>query len=170
MAAEGDGSPDTSGRRVELYVRSLSYPVTYGQRGGVIERLQDLESAGLISGFDVSVWGRELVISGTTVATETGRRLIDRYRTIRTWAEGEPDAVDSPFEVKRVDSRITGDEYTAVVFPFAIMAEFVDSELVHVTPCTEDGALCSVTERLEVLEARGDVEGRSLERTVDSVD
>lgn len=170
MAPEGGGSPDISDRRVELYVRSLSYPVAYGQRGSVVERLEDLESAGVISEFDVTVWGRELVISETTVATETGRRLIDRYRTVQLWAEREPDAVDSPFDVKRVDSRITGEEYTAVVFPVAVMTEFVDGELVHVAPCSEDGMHCSVTDRLDALEAGEDAETRSLGRTVDSDD
>jgi hypothetical protein len=170
MALEGDDSPDSSSRRVELYVRSLSYPVTYGQRGSVVERLEELKSAGRISEFDVTVWGRELVISGTTVATETGRRLIDRYRTVQLWTEREPDDVDSPFEVKRVDSRITGERYTAVVFPVAVMAEFVDDELVHVAPCLEDGVSCSVMDRLDALESGGDAEEHSLGRTVDSGD
>lgn len=156
MEPETSTPPDTSDRHVELYVRSLSYPNTFRRGGCVVDRLERLESAGVISGFDVTVWGRELVISGTTARTETGRRLLDRFEAFRRWTERAADAAGSVFEVRRVESEVTGDEYTSVVFPVTVMAEFVGDELAHVTPCSEGDGVCSVDDRLDTLEAATD--------------
>lgn len=167
MEPETSSPPDTSDRRVELYVRSLSYPNTFRQGGCVIDRLEGLEAADVISEFDVTVWGRELELSGTTAGTETGRRLLDRFETFRRWAERESSTDDSLFEVRRVESRITGDEYTAVVLPVTVLAEFVDDDLAHVAPCSEDREVCTVDDRLDALEAGLDRADPTPEETID---
>lgn len=151
MTGDTTSESDTSERRVDLYVRSLSYPVAYSQQECLVDRLTQLEREGIISGFDLHVWGKQLVLSEAVARTETGRLLLDRFNRFHEWAEANSQPIGSFFEFKEIRSEMTGDEYTAVVFPVAVLAEYVDDELVFVAPCSVDGAVCSIDDRLDDL-------------------
>lgn len=153
MTSDTISESDTSDRRADLYVRSLSYPAAYSQQECLVDRLSELERDGVISGFDLHVWGKQLVLSEAVARTETGRRLLDRFNRFHQWAEAYSRPIGSFFEFKEIQSELTGDEYTAVVFPVAVLAEYVDDELVFVAPCSVDGAVCSIDDRLDDLAA-----------------
>ncbi|WP_246983860.1 HTH domain-containing protein [Halorientalis marina] len=146
---------DQGGIRVELYVRSLAPRAGRRQQNSVIDRLEDLESAGRIDEFTVDVWGRQVGLSSVSARTGAGQFVLDRVASFREWADETGRSVASFFETRRVDSRVTGDKYTALVLPSLTLAEFRDGELAHVAPCSDGDEVTTVADRVEALAANG---------------
>lgn len=161
---------DESGLRVELCVRSLCPTGSHRTQNAIIERLEQLEAGGILEAFDVRVWGKQVAPSTAAARTETGRRAIDRYERFREWAEEHDRSLTSFFDVRPVESRMTGDRYTAVTFPVVALAEYRDGELLHVAPCSDGETIYTVDDRLDVLEGDlppvgvGEVEEREQSR------
>jgi hypothetical protein len=142
---------------VELWVRSLARPAVCRQQSDLVSRLDRLADRDVIGGFDVRVWGREMVLSSGTVRTAPGRRFTNRYERFRRWADHRDASIEPFFERKDVASDITGEEFTVVVFPVVALAEFDGDEVVHVAPCDRETGVVTVQERLATIEAAGDL-------------
>lgn len=149
-----------SSTSVVLYVRSLSETAFESWQRSVIERLQRLSAAGGIDGFEVQVWGKQLVLSGPTIRTACGRRFLDQFRRLQRWAEENDASLEPYFAVRDVTCEPTGEAFTVVSFPVAALIERRDGAIVSVAPRTTPAGTTSVDDRLDALE-RGLPEGRS---------
>jgi hypothetical protein len=139
--------------RVELHVRSLAPRAGRRRQNAVIDRLDDLESAGRIDEFAVDVWGRQVGLSSAAARTDAGRFVLDRVAEFREWADETGRSVASFFETRRVDSELSGDQYTALVLPSLTLAEYRGGDLAHVAPCSDGGEVTTVSDRIDVLAA-----------------
>lgn len=137
---------------LELYVRSLTPTECRNRQADVVRRLAQLEVDGRIDDVTVEVWGRQLAVDDAH-RTEPGRRISDRIDAFRTWAADTGRSVDRQFPVERVSSTLTGDEYTRIGFPTMTLAEYEGDDLRFVSPCTDDGAVCTVEDRLTAIES-----------------
>lgn len=140
---------------VDLHVRSLAPRAGHAQQNAVIERLDELESAGQIDEFTVNVWGRQVSLSTAAAKTDAGQFVLNRVDQFREWARESGRSVDSFFETRRVQSSITDEQYAALVLPALTLAEYHDGELAYVAPCSDGDTVCTVADRIDVLEASG---------------
>lgn len=144
--------------RVELCVRSLCPGAMERNQEHVVDRLQRLDEAGAIEAFDLTVWGDRVALDSPSAHTDEGERALARYALFRRWADETGRSIGSFFDVRSVEQRITGESYTAVVFPALTLAEYVDGELRHVAPSTDGERLYTVADRLDALAAAADRE------------
>ena len=151
----------TDGHRLELYVRSLAPTGGREAQEAAIERLDRLERTGTVDAARVHVWGREIAPDSAAAGTESGRRVLDRIEAFETWARRADVSLASFFRTREVHSEITGRDYRTIVLPGMALAEYRDDTLAYVTPCSDDGQMTTVTDRLETLELAGRSESGS---------
>ena len=140
---------------VDLHVRSLAPRGGRAQQNAVIEQLDALESAGRIEEFSVHVWGRQVSLSTAAANTDAGQFVLDRVDQFREWAAETDRSIDSFFETRRVKSEVMDEEYAALVLPALTLAEYRDGDLAYVAPCSDDGTVCTVEDRIDALAASG---------------
>jgi hypothetical protein len=141
--------------RIELYVRSLSPLGANQYQERLVDRLHRLAEQGAISGFSVTVWGGGLGIDTAMARTERGRRIRKRIAAFRQWARTENVSLES-LERREVSKHLLTEETVTVLdFPVMMMAEYADEELLYVTPFSVDGAVRTVSDRLDHLESEG---------------
>lgn len=140
--------------RVELYVRSLCPQGMHGSQETVIERLERLDEADVLSQFEVRVWGHQVALSTASSRTEAGENALARYGLFKQWADEHDRSINSFFDVRTVESELLDERYTAVVFPALTLAEFRGDELVHMAPSSDGEEISTVGDRLDALEAR----------------
>ncbi|WP_136717174.1 HTH domain-containing protein [Halorientalis salina] len=143
---------------VDLHVRSLVPRAGHTQQNAAIERLDDLESAGLLGAFNVHVWGHQVSLSTAAAQTDAGQFVLDRVERFREWADETGRSIDSFFETRRVESELRNEEYAALVLPSLTLAEYHDDELAFVAPCSDGDAVCTVEDRVDALAARSSVD------------
>lgn len=157
---DGDDEPVT----VELYVRSLCSGVERPPQEAAIERLERLERDNVLDEYTVHVWGRRVSPESAAAETAAGRFVLSRIEAFRDWASRNGASVRSFFDTHGVDSAITGESFTAITVPTLTLAEFHGDDLHRVTPCSRDGAVHTVGDHLDALEAvartDGDGDGR----------
>ena len=142
--------------KVEVYVRSLS-PEGTPQQQALFDRLNALSMEGVIDYWTVHVVGKE-VCPETASSTEPGQFICERIQQFKAWAEDNDVSFGSFFERRRVNSKMTGEEYTTVDIPSVTLAEFDRAgTLQFVTPCFHEGRQLTPESRLdELMEASGD--------------
>jgi hypothetical protein len=145
-------------RRVELYVRSLSFDGARNNQKQAIETLRCLAVDNDIDALTVTVWGTEISLSSTARETDTGAVVLDRLAEFKEWASDRDVSVAQFFETREVWSRVTGEEYTAVVLPTICMAEYHDDDLQYVTPNVDGENTTTVIDRITELEAEHETE------------
>lgn len=141
----------TTGRRVELYVRSLASRTGEGPQERAIDRLRRFDAEGTVDSFGVRVWGDRVGLSTTAVDTPRGEDILGRIGTFRAWATRNGVSLDTLFEARETTSRITGEEYAILRLPVLLMAEYAGSDLDHVSPHERDGTVRTVDDRLDAL-------------------
>lgn len=140
---------NTTSRRVELFVRSLS-PGAPSQQGDVIDQLQALEAAGHLDDLSIQVWG-DRIAPAIAQQTASGRQLLDRLTAFERW-ERDADASLPAFDWRRTVTNLATEESCAVIaLPTMALAEYVDGTLAHVAPCKRDGTCYSVADRVSAL-------------------
>lgn len=149
-------SDSTTG--LELYVRSLLPRGSRERQETTIRRLRALEDAGAVDRTGVVVWGRGLDTSSAALRTEAGRELQDHVDAFYAWAREHGLSLRTCFSSRRVASRITDDEYDALVFPAMALAAFRDDAVTFVAPCTDGETVYTVTDLLDALEGSGTIE------------
>ncbi|ELZ73208.1 hypothetical protein C457_04576 [Haloferax prahovense DSM 18310] len=124
-------TPREEAVRIELWVPS-------GRRAEftpVIERLDNIVERGLVSEYTVETWDRFVDLSGRLSPRE--RRTRDRLASYARWAatRGERLAGLGDPEVRGIGRM--GPERPTRRTPRAVMAEYEDGVLAHVTACEE---------------------------------
>lgn len=136
--------------RVELFVRSLCPENATRQQNYVIEQLQALEEAGHIEDLSILIWGNRIEPE-TARRTAEGRHLLTRLSTFKRWARDADASLDA-FDWQHSMTNMATDESVSVVtLPTLVLAEYVGDDLQHVAPCRRDGAVHSVTDRVNRL-------------------
>ncbi len=158
---------------MEVYVRSLRPRGETTQRR-VLDRVSRLARTGSIEGYDVVVWGDRAPPTPDEVRTRAGRFVLDRVTVFQRWAERNGASIDHGFEVRSVDSAITGESYRELALPRLVVAAVRGDRLLGVAPATIGDEHVSVTDYLDHFEASESlceatpVELRSLARTTDA--
>lgn len=158
------GSTQPDDRRAELYVRSLLPDGHTQQQAAVIDRLQGLSDADILSDITVQVIGRQIPSTPAEARTELGLFALNRVSVFQEWAKRNDCSLEPAFQVRSVDSEITGEQYRALVFPVQLLAEYEGAELTCVTPHTVDGETVTVRDRLTMLEEEEESTFTPLER------
>jgi DNA-binding Lrp family transcriptional regulator len=153
------GDADTEPVTVELYVRSLCSGAERPPQDAAIERLERLERDGVLEEYTVRVWGRRVSPDSAAAETAAGRFVLSRIGEFRNWARRTGASVRSFFDTHEVDSSITDESYTAITVPTLTLAEFHGDDLHRVTPCSLDGAVHTVGDHLDALEATARTDG-----------
>jgi hypothetical protein len=150
------GSNTPGGRRLELFVRSLA--PAHGPAADHAERVRALAAADRVAAADVFVWGEEVGLSTTAFRTPVEKCVLERVAAFRAWAADRGATMEPFFETRDVRGTITGESYTTLRLPASCLAEYVDSDLVHVAPVREGSRTVAVGDRLRELEppAAGD--------------
>ncbi|WP_135306086.1 HTH domain-containing protein [Haloarcula amylovorans] len=125
---------------LEFRVRSLTSATAGTKQQEVLDRLDQLEADGLIDEYTVLVWGKEFCPE-TASGTDHGRTVRDRLAELDEWAARTGLAVAPFFRFRTGHSELLDTTLGTVVHPTMMLAEYVGSELKHVSPCT-DGETC----------------------------
>jgi len=152
--------------RVELFVRSLCPEDATHQQDYVIDRLQSLEETGRIADLSILIWGNRIEPK-LAQRTAAGRRLLERLSMFERW-ERESDASLDAFDWQHpVTNMVSEESFSVITLPTLALAEYVDGELQHVAPCTRDGTVHRVIDRVSRLaETAHPTEDPEVERTV----
>lgn len=153
---------DTTDRRIELYVRSLTSRTRDGVVERVVEGLRRRRSAGAIDSFTVRIWGERVGLSTTAVDTDRGQDVLERIATFRRWASRNRVSLAPFFESTQTTSRVTGEAYTTLRLPVIAMAEYRGTEVVLVSPHEGTDGVCTVEDHLDRL---GDRPGAAADAT-----
>ena len=134
-------------RRAELFVRADLPTPSAHRRTAVENRLQELQSAGVIDSFETTVWDKRVPVADEDCPERT------RYEEFRDWAT-EAGATLSPF----FDTRLcycweTGEKRTELVLPALCVGLYEDDELVRVAPSARGGTPHAIEECLDDLES-----------------
>ncbi|WP_336337831.1 HTH domain-containing protein [Haloarcula brevis] len=159
---QGSTQPDDT--RAELYVRSLLPDGHTQQQAAILDRLEWLSDADVLSDISVQVIGRQLPSTPAEARTEFGLFALNRVSVFQEWAKRNDCSLEPAFRVRSVDSELSGEQYRALVFPIQLLAEYEGSELRCVTPHTADGETVTVTDRLAMLEGEEEATFAALER------
>lgn len=143
-------SDNTYRPTVELYLRALCPVGSSTEQSRVIDQLQGLRNRDRIADLSIDVWGDRLE-PATARKTARGRRLLDRIDTFQHWGRRNDVSLDSFRWRQAVTNVATEESITVVSLPTMALAEFVDGELCHLTPCTRDGVTQCVSDRVEQL-------------------
>ncbi|WP_338727208.1 HTH domain-containing protein [Haladaptatus sp. DJG-WS-42] len=145
-----------SATRLELYVRSLAPSVARKQQDRVIAQLKSLKDAAAIDEYTIEVWGKEVCATTEAARTDAGKQVLEKITEFETWAERNGRSLSSVFEVHEIDSAITGDQYTSIVLPLMVLAEYHDDDLIGVAPCAYEGVPVTIDEYLVTLDEQTD--------------
>lgn len=143
-----NGGAGGSTPRIEVYVRSLRPGDRTAQRRA-LDTLDELSEGGEIAGYDVVVWGDRVPSTPGDLRTRAGRFVLDRVVVFQQWADRNDATIDSAFDVRTVDSTVTGEQYTELVLPRMVVAAVAGDQLLGVAPATTDGTHYSVAEFLD---------------------
>lgn len=149
MDRESQMPPRKRQPRVDLYVRSLCPSEGQYQQEQVIERLNELAEAGHIAGVSVHVWGKQIPRDGDTAV---GGAIRDQIEAFEAWSDRTGTSLAQFFETRESRSLLTGETAQTIVLPTLCLAEVHGDEFQYVAPCVDDGTVCTVRDRLSVLE------------------
>ncbi|KAA9398717.1 hypothetical protein Har1130_10915 [Haloarcula sp. CBA1130] len=142
--------------RVELFVRSLCPEDALQQQSYVLDRLQALEEAGRIEDLSIVIWGRRIE-PRLAQRTAEGRHLLEQLSMFRQW-ERDTDASLDAFDWQHPVTNMVSDESVSVItLPTLALAEYVGDDLQHVAPCTRNGTVHRVTDRVSRLTDTADL-------------
>jgi hypothetical protein len=144
------------GVHAELYVRSLAPRAGTETQTAVLETLQRLSDRDTLAGYELYVCGGQLPARPAETETAYGQYLLDRIAVFSEWARRNDCSLGPLFDRKTVDSSITGTTREVITVPLLALAEYEGGDLRFVTPCSLDGDLVTVRDRLEDLLAGGD--------------
>lgn len=149
----------STGRRVELWVRDG----TEGTNRCVdplVDALERVAAAGVVDGVTVRAWGHQLDWS-TPCAEGSDREAIrDRVVAVQRWARREGVRVPISAPATAGYGRM-GPAYEEIDLPEALLVEFVDGAVVHVTPHRTGREGVTIEERLQELRVRAEARERA---------
>ncbi|MBX0303148.1 HTH domain-containing protein [Haloarcula salinisoli] len=134
-------------RRAELFVRADLPTPSEHRRVAVENRLQELQCAGVIDGFETTVWEKRVPVGDEDCPERT------RYEEFRDWATEAGASLSPFFDTRLCYSWQTAEKRTELVMPALCLACYEDDELVQVAPFARGGTPHSIEECLDDLEA-----------------
>jgi hypothetical protein len=137
--------------RIDLYVESLCPTGNHQRQKAVIERLNAMEDRGRIAGFSVDVWGNRIPCDERT---SVGESILERIEAIKAWSDSAGTSLSPFFGTSEADSMLTEETRTTVDLPVLCLVEYHDDDIAFVAPCSEDGKVCTIADRLDALDAR----------------
>lgn len=140
------------GRTVKLFLRADPELGCEAQKQAVLERLEALEADGQIDSYDVSIWTKEIRISGALEGTSYYRRVFDHFCAFQKWADEESVRLRSAFKIQSVDCEITDETYRVLSLPSICLAVYDEDDLCAVYPHSDDGTAKTVSNCLDSLE------------------
>ncbi|GCF12923.1 hypothetical protein Harman_08580 [Haloarcula mannanilytica] len=142
--------PTANTVRVELFVRSLCPEDATRQQNHVIDQLQALEEAGRIDDLSILVWGSRIA-PALAQRTAAGRELLDRLTMFEQWERDSGASLDAFDWHHAVTNMATDESVDIITLPTIGLAEYVDGDLRHVAPCTRNGTVYRVADRVNRL-------------------
>jgi hypothetical protein len=118
-------------RRIELYLRGDTYG-TYDRQNGILDRVTDLEEAGVVADADVDTTWQRI----RTPELDARDGAIETYEEFRTWAEANGYRLEPAFQRRQRSSLGTEVVHDVIVFPMASLAVYDGGELQAVFPCS----------------------------------
>ncbi len=134
---------------VTMYLRSLPSTGVSQQQREFIDRLQAMERAGDIAGFEVKIWGEKIP---RNPQTSIGRSMLDQIETFENWSDRANTSLAPFFETRAFGSLLTNDITECIVPPVCCLVEHDGDTIHHVTPCINAGAVQTVADRLDAIE------------------
>jgi hypothetical protein len=141
---EPDNSP-----ALELYVRSLSAHAETSRLRGVLDRLDRLDTADVIDGYGVTVWGDGVSLDDRVQRVAAARSIRETVEELRAWADATGRDLQG-FAVHETRSAMTGEVHRNLTVPTVALVERRDDEVAFVAPCHDD-VTHTVAERLDRL-------------------
>ncbi|MFB6223851.1 MAG: HTH domain-containing protein [Haloarcula sp.] len=117
-----------------------------GPRTTVIDRITELNTAGVVDEFEVQTWPEEIPLSEES----RHRDLLDTVDCYEQWAIERGLSLRPPFET-RTSSFLIGRSKEVLRLPMIVVAAYVDDELVGVYPCSDGDNSWSVTDLIDSL-------------------
>ncbi len=143
-------------KTVELWIRSFAPVATGPAQERAIEQVERLESVESIDAVEIGVWGKEIERTSRSRQIPQLQAIERRLEAFERWADRTGHSLTPFFRTRQVDSAITDDQYEVRRLPTVALAEFVDDELVHVTPCRDGDRTIDAFDRLDALASSED--------------
>jgi hypothetical protein len=126
----------------------------------LVDALERVAAAGVVDGVTVRAWGHQLDWS-TSCAEGSDREAIrDRVVAVQRWARREGVRVPISAPATAGYGRM-GPAYEEIDLPEALLVEFVDGAVVHVTPHRRGREGVTIEERLRELRVRAEARERA---------
>lgn len=138
---------------IDLYVRSLHPNGAQRSQEEIIERLRALDERGRIAELSIHVWGKQVPCEGNTAV---GRSIHKRIKEFEGWSDRVGTSLSSFFETRDVSTLDTDESQAAIVLPTLCLAESHGDTLQYVSPCVDNGTVCTIRDRLDALEENYD--------------
>jgi len=135
---------------VELLMREPVYG-THNRQQSVVQEVRELHTAGRIDEFEVTTWGKRVVLDGGAVGQTGASAARERFREFDAWAEATGHSLEPAFARRtlRIDP---GSEPKAIVdLPVICLAVYDDDGLRAVLPCADDEETYTVDDGLRAL-------------------
>ncbi|NHN57833.1 MULTISPECIES: HTH domain-containing protein [Halorussus] len=150
--------------RVRLYAQGFAPGGAESVPAALFERLERLESEGVVDECDVEVWGRKVCRRLEGERPALGGAVLDAVDEFREWADRTGASVAHCFEEREVHSELTDEDRTEVRLPIACLAVRRDDELVGVFPHAKDGREYTVADGIATLDSNEGRFGSETER------
>ena len=150
------GGSNGDGLRIEVYVRSLQ-PRGDTTQQRAFDRLDELVEEGVVEDYEVVVWGDRVPPTPDALRTRAGRFVLDRVVVFQRWAEENDCSIQHAFNVRTVDSAITGQQYSELLLPQLVAAAVENDHLVDFAPAIVSGTHVSALDFIERLTQRDPV-------------
>ncbi|MFB6224158.1 MAG: HTH domain-containing protein [Haloarcula sp.] len=138
---------------IELYVRSMLPNGAHQRQEAVIDQLETLDENDQVEGYNVIVWGQQIAPQSAAARTEKGRYILNRIAEFKQWALTNNVSLESFYQDSQADSEVTDSAYDVMTLPVMGLAEYNDTELTHVAPCTDGDIVHTIMDRIERLES-----------------
>lgn len=132
-------------RRVEVFVRGFA-PVRSGHLA-TVERLEELQRSGKISGYTVTTWPNRVRLSERAICGD----VIGIYDRFAAWADAHGRRIIPPFDVHETGFLPYDEPDEVLVLPDVCLAVYEEDELVGVYPSADETRLHTVASGLEAL-------------------
>lgn len=144
---------------IDLYVRSLSPNGAHQSQEEIIERLRALDEGGHIADLSIHIWGKQVPCEEDTAV---GRSIHERIAEFEAWSDRASTSLSSFFETRDMSMLDTDKSRAAIVLPTLCLAESHGNNLQYVSPCVDNGTVCTIRDRLDALEENynGDKESK----------
>ncbi|MFD1588680.1 HTH domain-containing protein [Halorientalis brevis] len=143
---------ETTGRRLELYLRDETRGRSGEQQTAVRGRVVDLAATPLVNAVETYDWPRKIAIDGTGPTDDRAR---EAFNAFSRWARERDARIYPAFGTRDCFDRDTGEQYTALVLPVMALAVYENDVLEAVYPHRDGERVVTVFDGLADIETDG---------------